>query len=59
MEWSVVFIIAAEVYLFGTCIYVILANGLVELDQKKDGHLDQCHSTILGPEKSHLMTCPY
>ena len=26
-EWQMVFIIAAEVYLFGACIYLLLADG--------------------------------
>ena len=26
-EWSQVFIVAAEVYLFGSCVYILLAQG--------------------------------
>ena len=35
------------------------SGGQMELDQKKNGHLDHCHPTIWGPEKSHLVTCPF
>lgn len=45
-EWCEVFLIAAELYLFGACIYIILADG--KKQWWADGLIKHKHSTLLS-----------
>ena len=51
-EWCEVFVIAAEVYLFGACIYLILADG--KKQWWADGVTKHSHTALLSSTDDHI-----